>query len=297
MPIPPPLELLSSATLKGMDKRRRLAMERLLSCDGPLPLSFLVTPETTGRNLHSHNYWEIFITFPRREVHASVLRIIPPGCRHAGWMHSAVMDCLAIDLSYGMIHCAAFPTVFRDPGNFLFLKPILLHLSMLHEMAHSLGAEAQPWLDMQAPALMRELAALFLEMYQEGHGRYAKGRTTPSNLDISMLEGLSDPKASIADIALALGVKGKSLSRTFQRKFGVSAKRYQVILRLRYACDLLAEGKISVSEVARTSGWRDPRHFATIFRKYTDMTPTEFARRNPGAVIAYPDNLPHFADD
>ena len=107
-----------------------------------------------------------------------------------------------------------------------------------------------------------------------------------------MAEHFAEPLTSLSDMAAYLGLHHASMSRIFRREIGMSAKRYQVLRRLEHACDLLAEGRVPIAEVARLVGWHNAHHFSTVFRKNTGMTPSEFARqRKDGKLNAYPPGL------
>ena len=51
-------------------------------------------------------------------------------------------------------------------------------------------------------------------------------------------------------------------------------------IRLKYACALLAEGKLNVSEVAYSVGFSDPQYFAKCFKEAFKETPSQFQRKN-----------------
>lgn len=83
-------------------------------------------------------------------------------------------------------------------------------------------------------------------------------------------------KVSIEGIALELGVSASYLSRKFKQ---VTHRTYLEILneyRIIQAVKLLGEGRYRVSEVAEKTGFSDYKHFYSVFKKYTGMTPSEY---------------------
>ena len=53
-------------------------------------------------------------------------------------------------------------------------------------------------------------------------------------------------------------------------------------IRFTAACDMLAEGKLNVAEIAYKTGSRSPSSFIAAFRKYVGCTPMVYARRESG---------------
>ena len=49
-------------------------------------------------------------------------------------------------------------------------------------------------------------------------------------------------------------------------------------LRIKRACELLAEGTLSMAEVALKAGFDDPKYFCRVFREIMNTTPTAYAR-------------------
>jgi AraC-like DNA-binding protein len=69
------------------------------------------------------------------------------------------------------------------------------------------------------------------------------------------------------------------LSGEFRTHFGVSPKRFARIVRVRYAIELLCEGK-PLAETALLAGYYDQAHFTSEFKCHTKMTPSQFLAAN-----------------
>lgn len=92
-----------------------------------------------------------------------------------------------------------------------------------------------------------------------------------------LMESYHD-KVSIESIAKELGVSASYLSRKFKQ---VTKRTYLEILneyRVIQAVKLLGEGRYRVSEVAEKTGFSDYKHFYSVFKKYTGMTPSEYSK-------------------
>ena len=86
---------------------------------------------------------------------------------------------------------------------------------------------------------------------------------------------LADP-ISVEDMAAAAGLTRFHFSRIFKQATGRTPHQYLLILRLRRAAELLGQSGVSVSAVARQTGFSDPSHFCNVFKRAMGMTPTAF---------------------
>ncbi len=85
-------------------------------------------------------------------------------------------------------------------------------------------------------------------------------------------------KISIESIALEMGISASYLSRKFKQ---ITKRTYLEILneyRIIQAVKLLGEGRYRISEVAEKTGFSDYKHFYSVFKKYTGMTPSEYSK-------------------
>lgn len=85
-------------------------------------------------------------------------------------------------------------------------------------------------------------------------------------------------KLSIESIAESLGVSASYLSRKFKE---TTSQTFLDILnkyRIQKAIELLKTGKYRISEISDITGFSEYKHFCNVFRKYTKMSPTEFAK-------------------
>ncbi len=76
------------------------------------------------------------------------------------------------------------------------------------------------------------------------------------------------------DIAKLVGVSRAGLERAFHNCFGVSVMHHYRIVRIKAARKMLAKGA-SISEAAYLTGFSSPQHFATVFKKEENITPSQ----------------------
>lgn len=83
---------------------------------------------------------------------------------------------------------------------------------------------------------------------------------------------------SLETIYQEIGMSRSSLHRKMIALTGMSVTRYDRFLRLAQAKHLLATTPMTISEVAYTVGFEDPKYFSRLFSEEFDHSPTEFRR-------------------
>lgn len=82
-------------------------------------------------------------------------------------------------------------------------------------------------------------------------------------------------KVLIAELASVAGVSPNHFILRFTKTFGMPPHRYLINLRLDLAEKLLADGRMTIAEVAFVAGFSDQSHLATTMKKYRGRTPTK----------------------
>jgi AraC-like DNA-binding protein len=84
------------------------------------------------------------------------------------------------------------------------------------------------------------------------------------------------------DIAAYCGLSRFQFSRSFHAVYGITFREYLLRYRILRACERLAEGAMPVTEIAFAVGFHDGSYFARMFRRYTGMLPSQYARQHAG---------------
>lgn len=126
----------------------------------------------------------------------------------------------------------------------------------------------------------RQLArATFLELIIHLVGDFSSSRKEPSRADQlayavkEVLEYDTNSTESIQALLSTLGFSYAHLCRVFHGKFGVTPGEYRNATRLERAKALLANPRLTVSEVAYATGFQDPGYFARKFRQHNKVSP------------------------
>lgn len=88
----------------------------------------------------------------------------------------------------------------------------------------------------------------------------------------------AEPALSIGKAAERLAISESYLSKLLRRRLGLSFVDYVSDYRVERAKELLATSDMLAYEVAEAVGYPDARYFASLFKKRTGMTPTEYRK-------------------
>lgn len=93
-------------------------------------------------------------------------------------------------------------------------------------------------------------------------------------------EHISDPNLSNATLAELLGFSEVHFRKQFNQLYGTSPHRYIVELRIRRAKQLLADGFLSVSDIAEQCGFSSVYHFSRAFKNRAGLSPSDYSKLN-----------------
>ncbi len=83
-------------------------------------------------------------------------------------------------------------------------------------------------------------------------------------------------KIELNKVAEVANLHPSAFCRYFKEKSGKSLSEFVNDMRIGYACRLIIEGKMSVSQVCYESGFNNLSNFNRIFKKHTGYTPTMY---------------------
>jgi AraC-like DNA-binding protein/mannose-6-phosphate isomerase-like protein (cupin superfamily) len=83
-------------------------------------------------------------------------------------------------------------------------------------------------------------------------------------------------KIELGKVASIANLHPAAFCRFFKEKSGKSLSEYLNDLRIGYACRLIIEGKMSVSQISYESGFNNLSNFNRTFKKHTSFTPTDY---------------------
>jgi len=103
-----------------------------------------------------------------------------------------------------------------------------------------------------------------------------------SRVEQALLDALPDGAPSKPAIARALGMSARNLQRHLAAE-GTSFKALLNEARVSLARGYVDEGRLSVTEIAFVLGFADTSTFSRAFKRWTGLSPREYAARPPSA--------------
>ena len=81
---------------------------------------------------------------------------------------------------------------------------------------------------------------------------------------------------TLAELGEAVGLSDGHVSALFRTGLGMPPHRWLMRRRVQRACEMLAQPRPSITEIAQTCGFASSQHFATVFKKARGVTPSQF---------------------
>jgi len=88
---------------------------------------------------------------------------------------------------------------------------------------------------------------------------------------------------ALDDIARRVASSRRQLQRAYAEIGDTTFREHLTRVRMQRAAELLARRNMTVREVARRVGYRQPAQFAKAFRRYQGLAPSAFRSSGPGA--------------
>ena len=99
-----------------------------------------------------------------------------------------------------------------------------------------------------------------------------------------MMENYADPSVGNDALAALCGISTVYFRKTFEAVFGISPIRYLHDLRIGKAKAILAGDYDSIAQVAESVGYSSVYHFSKMFKTYTGMSPSQYAKETKISV-------------
>ncbi len=104
-------------------------------------------------------------------------------------------------------------------------------------------------------------------------------RSTKVRDALRYMEARIDEPLRMGDVAAVAGVSVRQLERLFGKHLGRSPRNAMTLLRMKKACNYLAETDLPIIEIALACGFPSPSHFAVTFKDAFGMPPSAYRRK------------------
>lgn len=84
---------------------------------------------------------------------------------------------------------------------------------------------------------------------------------------------------SINDVAAAFSLSSDYFRHYIKKEAGLSFVDYLTHVRIEHSKRLLRSGECKISEIARRVGFHTSQYYSLVFRKHTDVTPSQYAEK------------------
>jgi len=145
----------------------------------------------------------------------------------------------------------------------------------------------QPRLFAGEQTVRLRLELLLIELLRESHSherpprRYFPNGTVTDEFALKIIAFMEERlygRFTMEELSRALSFGKTYLSRHFSRVCGTSIIDYFNMLKIHEAKRLIREGEHNFAEISELLTFSNPHYFSTIFRKYANMTPTQYKR-------------------
>lgn len=164
----------------------------------------------------------------------------------------------------------------------------MIHISPDHPVAAAAPQDLKPMFDrVEANAMepyerersdagLRLLLTYYMEYYPSEQASLKKDYV--GSAKAYMERNYWKSALSVLDVVDYVKIERSYLFRLFKKETGTSISGYLTAFRIRRACELLGESRLSVKSLAYSVGYHDPLYFSKIFKKVTSYTPSQYRK-------------------
>ena len=142
----------------------------------------------------------------------------------------------------------------------------------LFEEANRIWHEREPGYYYQCTAILYQI---FAEIQKYRHTEVTKTSAMVARALTYMETHYTEHELNVSAIAAYLHISTTHLRNCFMRDLGISPKAHLTALRMARAQALLNSGYYSVASIAKQTGFRDSKNFATAYKKHFGYPPSE----------------------
>lgn len=227
---------------------------------------------------HSHDVWEIVLNLEGQgkmgvgkieyDFQPGTIICLPPNVPHVKSADDVFRD-VYIQSSTFSLGGAGKPLVFQDDAEKSFESLLLMANRVYHKKENNYRQVLE--------ALFESLEQLLISWYA-----HSKEDLIIEQLKNKMVNAFTDPEFTVSDLMVGNHYCIDHLRRLFKQATGQTPLEYLTELRLNYAKKIMRENRVlhySISEIAAMSGFYDSGYFSRIFKKWTGISPSEYAKQ------------------
>lgn len=133
---------------------------------------------------------------------------------------------------------------------------------------------------------LQNLLLRFLLDLLTASGQHDGRRTPEIEAACRIIAQHRDRMFSVKDLSRCVGMSASRLEARFRDELGIPPGEYVLRTKIDGAAALLTGSRQTVTEIAMALGFSTPQYFATVFKRYVGMSPSEFRTQNVVGQIA-----------
>ncbi|MBQ7164170.1 MAG: helix-turn-helix domain-containing protein [Clostridia bacterium] len=133
--------------------------------------------------------------------------------------------------------------------------------------------------DLITVSLIYEFFSLIIKerISQKPHSQSSRDETI-KNILFYINDNYNHPSLSLKELSEIFNFNASYLSRLFKQCVSMPFVQYLTALRMQKAGNLLQRDDASIKSIALSVGYRDPLYFTREFRRYYEVTPTQYRK-------------------
>ncbi|GLS18066.1 hypothetical protein GCM10007874_10820 [Labrys miyagiensis] len=224
-------------------------------------------------------------------VQPGIASILPVGFDETETEIVSPLECLYIFLSPSVTAASSLADFDVDPPRAELVRAPRVSDPLLKEVAAALhgiiSRPPEPTDRLFIDSASSMLAAHLVSKYSNISRRAAPPSPSLSYQKLTRVLDLVECRFADAigldELAAEACLSPFHFSRMFQKATGLSPHRYVAERRVQEAKSKLAEGRLSLVEIALEAGFGSQGNFNRIFRKHTGLTPGQFRNEHRGS--------------
>lgn len=128
------------------------------------------------------------------------------------------------------------------------------------------------------PAMPAQCALKFHEILIAVAATQAPHREPPGEAERlkALIDSHPERAFTIRELAACIYRSEDYVIKLFKRRFGQTPHAYATSRKIRLACSLLAQTRLTVTEIAARLGYDDPQYFSHVFRRLAGKSPSVY---------------------
>lgn len=161
-----------------------------------------------------------------------------------------------------------------------FINDVMKHMDMYLQEENNFATFQKQLMDAEGGrSFIAVLKAWYEKLAKEIAREQQEGSDILIKKSIRYLEAYYDQKITLESLAGYVGLSKYYFSVLFKRSQTINFSTYLTQLRIEKAKELLRKPRARISEIYAQVGFNDPQYFSKIFKKYTQMTISEYRNK------------------